>query len=456
MVEMPPTRYAVTSDAVHVAYQVWGEGPDLVMVPGFISHLDMLWQSPEYAAMARRLGEFARVITLDKRGTGLSDRPTELPDADRRMQDLMAVMDAAGSHQATLFGVSEGGAMCILFAATHPERMRSLVLFGAYATTVAGPDHPDGVPVETIDAIGQTFEAQWGTGVALASFAPSMAEDPQARQWWAMVQRMSASPAAARALVSSYNLIDVRPALPLVTAPTLVLHRAGDRVVPLSLGEEVHEGIDGSRMVVYPGADHLLATTNWPDVIDEIEEFVTGRAPAVPAARQLATVLLTDIVDSTSHARSVGDARWQATLDAHDDIARREIERHGGRFVHGTGDGLLATFDGPTRAIGAATQIARGSRTIGVRIRAGLHTGEIVERPDGDIAGLAVHVASRIAAEAGPDEILVSRTTTDLVVGSGLSFEDVGQRSLKGLETPQHLFRVAGRGAPRPEPSLAS
>ena len=435
------TRYARTSDGVYVAYQTWGQGPDLLLVPGFISHLELLWESPLYARLNERLGSFARVITFDKRGTGMSDRPPELPDADRRMLDMVAVLDAAQAGPVSVFSISEGAALSVLLSATHPQRVASLALYGGYARPTLGPDHPIGATPQQLETTAALLQEGWGTGVALGAWAPSLADEPAAREWWARLQRMSASPTAARALTLGYNVIDVRPALSLVQAPTLVLHRSGDKVVPVALGRELHEGIPGSRMVEFPGSDHLLPTTNWSQIVDELEELVTGRPAVAEADRFLATVLFTDIVDSTRQLSVVGDGQWQHVLASHDALAHREIERYGGRVVHGTGDGLLAVFDGPSRAIRAAAAITDQVSTLGVQVRAGLHTGEIIQRPDGDLAGLAVHIAARIASEAGADEVLVSTTTADLVVGSNLRFEDAGTHHLKGIDNPTRLLR---------------
>jgi class 3 adenylate cyclase len=435
------TRYARTTDGVYVAYQTWGEGPDLLMVPGFVSHLEVAWESPAVSRVLERLGSFARVITFDKRGTGMSDRPPELPDADRRMLDMLAVLDATGAGPVSLFSVSEGAALAVLLAATHPQRVASLAVYGGYARNTTGPDHPIGVSPERLEAFAQHVQDGWGTGVGLRGWAPSLADDPASREWWARWQRMSASPTAVRALIHSYNLIDVRPAMALVQAPTLILHRTGDLMTPVALGRELHEGIAGSRMVEFPGSDHLLQTTNWAEIVDVLEEFVTGRPAVAEPERFLATVLFTDIVDSTRQLSAVGDQEWQHVLASHDALVRREVERYGGRVVHGTGDGMLAVFDGPSRAVRAAGAITAGVRAVGVRVRAGLHTGEIVERPDGDVAGLAVHLAARVAAQADADEVLVSSTTADLVVGSNLVFDEAGRHQLKGIEGPTRLLR---------------
>lgn len=436
------THYAHTSDGVYVAYQTWGDGPDLLMVPGFISHLELAWESPMYARLYERLGSFARVTTFDKRGTGMSDRPPELPDADRRMLDMLAVMDAAQVDLASVFSMSEGAALAVLLAATHPQRVASLAIYGGYARITSGPDHSLGISPTALDEMARYLEENWGTGVALGAFAPTLADDRAARDFWARLQRMAASPSSASALIHAYNLIDVRPALSLVQAPTLILHRTGDEMSPVALGRELHEGIPGSRLIEFPGADHLLPTTNWSQIVDALEEFVTGSPAMAEPDRFLATVLFTDIVDSTRELAKRGDDDWQHVLASHDNLAGLEIARHGGRIIHGTGDGLLATFDGPSRAIRAATALSAQMHGLGLRVRAGLHTGEIVERSDGDVAGMAVHIAARIAAEAEADEVLVSGTTADLVVGSNLMFEEAGTRQLKGIDGSTRLLRV--------------
>jgi class 3 adenylate cyclase len=342
-------------------------------------------------------------------------------------------MDAVGSAQATIFGVSEGGSMSTLFAASRPDRVTSLVLYGAYASPVKGPDHPIGAEPEKLRAMADLFEERWGDGVALNAWAPSLSKDQGAREWWAQLQRLAASPGAAAQLVASYNLIDIRPALPLVQASTLVLHRTHDRIIPVELGRELAEGIPGSHMVEFPGSDHLLPTTNWREIIDELEEFVTGDAPAAGGDRFLATVVFTDIVSSTEQLTRLGDERWRKVLDEHDRLVQHQVHRFGGRMINSTGDGVVAIFDGPTRAILAARAVSTRAGELGIRIRAGVHTGEILER-GGDIAGLAVHIAARVAGKADADEIFVSRTTAELVVGSELDFEPRGEFALKGVD----------------------
>ena len=434
------TRYAKADDGVHIAYQVFGDGPfDLVMIPGFISHIELAWEDEKIAGSLRRLGSFARVIMFDKRGTGMSDRTERLPDMDRRMLDIEAVMKAASSQQAALLGISEGGPMAILFAAAHPERTRALLLLGTYARITACPGYPIGLPAEQIIRFAEYLLPRWGTGVGLSAWAPSAARDLAAREHFARLQRLAASPGAAMALFSSFIDIDVRPALPLVDAPMLVLNRVGDRMVPLALGSYLAAHIEGARHVEIPGTDHFWWTENSGQIIDQIEEFLTGTRSAPGANRVLASVLFTDIVDSTRRAAELGDEEWGLLLDRHDSLAERQVERHGGRLIKSTGDGILATFDGPARSVRCAQAISNGAQVLGLQVRAGVHTGEVELRGD-DVAGLGVNIASRIEALAQPGEVLVSRTVTDIVVGSGLDFDDRGNHQLRGVPGQWQLF----------------
>jgi class 3 adenylate cyclase len=438
----PETHYAKADDGVHIAYQVFGSGPfDLVVVPGFISHLELAWEDEAMAHVLHRLGSFSRVIMFDKRGTGMSDRTERLPDTDRRMLDIEAVMHAAGSEQAALLAVSEGGPMAILFAAAHPERTRALVLLGTYARITSCPDYPIGISAEELYAFAQYIEPDWGTGVGLSAWAPSVAHNPQARASFARMQRLASSPGAAMALLTSYMEIDVRAALPLVHAPTLVLHRAGDLMVPVDHGRYLVEQIDGAHLVEIPGTDHFWWTQGADQIVDEAEEFLTGVRSAPEPDRVLASVLFTDIVDSTRRAAELGDSAWRLLLNQHDALAGRQIERHGGRLVKTTGDGVLATFDGPGRSVRCARAMRDGAQALGLELRAGVHTGEVELRAD-DIAGLAVNIAARIEALAQPGEVLVSRTVTDLVVGSGLEFDDRGEHDLKGVPGRWQVFAV--------------
>jgi class 3 adenylate cyclase/alpha-beta hydrolase superfamily lysophospholipase len=437
---MPVTHYAKANDSVHIAYQVFGSGPfDLVVIPGFISHVELVWEEEAVAQALLRLGTFARVIMFDKRGTGMSDRTERLPDIDRRMLDIEAVMHAAGSEQAALFAVSEGGPMAILFAAAHPERTRALVLWGSYARITARPDYQIGIPTEQLYGFAQYLEPEWGTGVGLSAWAPSVADDPRARALFARMQRLASSPGAAVALLTSYLDIDVRSALPLVHAPTLVLHRTGDRMVPLAHGRYVADHIDDARLMEVPGTDHFWWTQNAGLIVDEAEEFLTGSRSVSEPDRVLASILFTDIVDSTRRASDLGDRAWRLLLNQHDALAERQIERHGGRLVKTTGDGVLAMFDGPARSVRCAQAISSGAQALGLELRAGVHTGEVECRGD-DIAGIGVNIAARIEALAQPGEVLVSRTVTDLVAGSGLEFHQRGEHDLKGVPGRWQVF----------------
>ncbi len=375
---------------------------------------------------------------FDKRGTGMSDRTDRLPDVDRRMLDIEAVMQATGSEEAALLAVSEGGPMAIFFAAAHPERTRALVLLNTYARITSCPDHPIGIPAEQLHRFALYLEPDWGTGVGLSAWAPSVAHDPRARESFARVQRLASSPGAAMALLTSYMEIDVRAALPLVHAPTLVLHRTGDRMVPLAHGQYVAEHMDGARLVEVPGTDHFWWTENTDQILDEVEEFLTGARSVPEPDRMLASVVFTDIVDSTRRAAELGDSAWRRLLNQHDALAERQIERHGGRLVKTTGDGILATFDGPARSVRCARAISNGAQALGMEIRAGVHTGEVERRGD-DIAGIGVNIAARIEALAQAGEVLVSRTVTDLA-GSDLEFEDRGEHDLKGVPGRWQVF----------------
>jgi class 3 adenylate cyclase len=441
-VETPVTRYAKADDGAHIAYQEFGEGPfDLVVIPGFVSHVEMVWEDDALARFFRRLASFCRVIDFDKRGTGMSDRTERLPDIDRRMLDIEAVMNAAASEQAALFAVSEGGPMALLFAAAHPERTRSLALWGTYARITWAPDYDIGMPAADLYGAAEHVETGWGTGIGLGAWAPSLAGDPQAREMFGRLQRQAASPGAAMALMSSYMDIDVRAALPLVHAPTLVLHRIGDRMVTVPHGRYLAEHIEGARLVEVEGRDHFWWTEGADEILDEIEEFLTGSRSVAEPDRVLATVLFTDIVDSTVTAARLGDRDWKHVLDRHDALAARQLARHGGQLVKTTGDGILATFDGPARAVRCARAIGEGARSLDISVRAGVHTGEVERRGD-DVAGLGVHLAQRVSSLAAPDQVLVSRTVVDLVVGSGLDFADHGEHQLKGVPGTWHLFSV--------------
>ena len=432
--DLPATQYAKSGD-VYVAYQIFGSGPiDLVFVPGWISHLDLWWDSPVTARWLKRFGQFARVIMFDKRGTGLSDRGG-LPNMDQRMDDIRAVMDAAGSKRAAVLGISEGGSLAALFAASHPGRCQSLVLHGAFAKFTSWfPTQDD------LDAFSDYIREKWGSGDNMATFSPSRKEDQAYRMWWARRERAAASPSTALALMKMNSEIDISGILSAVRVPTLVIHRTDDAVVDIDGGRQLAELIAHAQFFESPGSDHVPWTGDDVDAIAEkIEEFLTGSKPAASIDRVLATVLFTDIVASTEKAESLGDRRWKELLGAHDDIVRREFIRFRGNEIKSLGDGFLATFDGPARAAHCALSIIEAIRLLGIEIRAGIHTGE-VELQESDVSGVAVHVAARIVGQAATGECLVSRTVKDLVAGAELKFTERGKQQLKGLSEPMELF----------------
>jgi class 3 adenylate cyclase/dienelactone hydrolase len=437
-----PTRYAKSGD-VSLAYQVVGEGPiDVVLVLGFATHLELQWDSPPFAHFFERISSFSRLIVFDKRGTGLSDPVAEAPTLEQRIDDVRAVMDAAGSERAVLFGVSEGGPMSVLFAATHPERASELVLYGAMGRTTEAPDYPWAAPAEALRESAAEFIAPyWGVDAEamVELFAPSFAGQPDAVDFTARMERSAASPAMVQQLFDMFLDIDVRAVLPTIHVPTLVLHRHGDRVVNRRAGEVLAAQIPGARFVELPGIDHLPWAGDAESVLGEIEEFLTGARSTPEPDRVLATVMFTDIVGSTERASALGDARWRALLSAHQTAVRRELERFRGREVKTLGDGYLATFDGPARAIRCGQAIAEAARSAGLEVRIGLHSGE-VEVMDEDVGGIAVHIAARVGALAGAGEVLVSSTVKDLVAGSGIAFVDRGTRELKGISDEWRLF----------------
>lgn len=434
--DAPETRYA-KSDDMHIAYQVAGSGPlDLVIVPGATSNLDLSWENSSQAHYYSRLAKFSRLIRFDKRGTGLSDRMSGIATLEGRMDDVRAVMDAVGSQRAAIFGGSEGGAMSILFAATYPERTRALVLYGSFA------QYPGLVraPGQLEAAIGR-IERNWGTGESLRRMAPSLADDKGALRTWARFERLSASPSAVIAIRQMNWDIDIRHVLPAIRVPTLVLHRSGDLVVSVEAGRYLAGQIPDAKYVELPGIDHLPFIGDADRLVDEIEEFLTGSRHETEPERVLATVLFTDIAESTKHAAELGDRRWRALLDQHDQAVREQIGRFRGREIRYLGDGFLATFDGPARAARCASAIVQRCQLLGIAVRSGLHTGEI-ELIRNDIGGIAVHIAARVASTAQPGETLVSSTVRDLVAGSGLRFVDRGRHALRGLPEHVHLYSV--------------
>ncbi len=433
-------KYARSGD-VHIAYRVFGDGPlDLVLIPGTLSHADLYWEFPLNQYLLKRLTSFARVIVFDKRGQGLSDRVAE-QTLEERIGDVRAVMDAAKSRRATIHGWSEGGSMSLMFSATYPERTSSLVLCGSFASIKA---EPWAVDQEQWARFLRQVETHWGEGVLVPINAPSRRDDEAFVQWFGRLERASASPGAVLALMRANYEIDVRHVLPAIQAPTLILHRVGDRTVPVEAGRYLAQHIRGAKYVELPGDDHLLQAFDQETLdllIDEIEEFVTGARPGPEPDRALVTVMFTDIVSSTERAVAVGDRRWRELLDGYVGLARRQLERFRGREVDVAGDGLFAIFDGPARAIRCACAIRDAVRQLGLEVRAGLHTGEC-EVTGAKVSGIAVHTGARVAAAARPQEVLVSATVKDLVSGSGIQFDDRGSHVLKGVPGDWRLFAV--------------
>jgi pimeloyl-ACP methyl ester carboxylesterase/class 3 adenylate cyclase len=438
---VPPQTHYACSGEVSIAYQVVGDGPfDLVFVPGFVSHLDLQWADPRIARFLEKLASFSRLILFDKRGTGLSDPVAAPAPLEARMDDVRAVMDAAGSERAALFGLSEGGPMSVLFAATYPERTRALILCGTFPTASTDPaENPAGQ--RGVDAIQRAIAAaqDWGEGRTLAIMAPSAGSERD-RIGRGIFERSAASPRMAQLLLKMVVDTDVRDLLPGIRVPTLVLHRA-EEFIPVENARYMADRIPGARLVVLPGADHIPFYGDAAGYAEEIEEFLTGARHAAVSDRVLTTVMFTDIVGSTERAAALGDARWRELVGRHDELVRVELERHRGREVKSMGDGFLATFDGPARGIRCARAIADQVRSLDIRVRAGLHTGEC-ELIGDDIRGMAVNIGARIGALAGADEVLVSSTVKDLVVGSGISFSDRGTHELKGVPDKWRLFAI--------------
>jgi class 3 adenylate cyclase len=436
--ELPVTRYAMSGD-VSIAYQVMGEGPiDLLIVPGSISHIEFLHEFPGYTGFLRRLSAFARVVTFDKRGQGLSDRVYDSTSLEARMDDVRAVMDGVGSERAVLMGFSEGSAMSALFAATYPERVSHLLLFGGFVrfNDLFGTADPEKVITAGLKG--------WGNGTNAIRSLVSRAEDPELLGRFAKLERLAASPGGQKAFALANTQIDVGPILSAVRVPTLVMHRRTDPRIPVALGRDFAARMPGSTYIEYPDGDHLFWTGDIDTLLGDIEEFVTGHreAAADDLDRVLATVLFTDIVDSTRSAAEMGDKAWRRLLDSHDQLAKQTVEKHRGILVKSTGDGILATFDGPARAVRCALAFGTAARQIGLPLRAGLHTGEIEIRGR-DIGGIAVHAAARVMAQSGASEVLVSRVVTDLVAGAGLRFSGRGSHELKGLPGNWELFAAS-------------
>jgi len=442
-VTAPPIRYATNGD-IHLAYQTIGDGPrDLVLVQGAITNLEVLWDIPEYRTYCEQLASFSRLILFDKRGMGLSDR-VRVGTLEERMDDARAIMDDAGSESAVLMGVSEGGPMSMLFAATYPERTQALVLCGAEVKEETTEDWPWGESTREQSDEYLTIEnvlERWGKGAALGYFAPSRKDDERLREQFGRLQVQSASPHDALAFMAMAFEIDVRHVVPSINTPTLILHRTGDGVCHVENARWLARNIRGARYVELPGADHI-PWIDGDDMMEEIREFLTGvREPEEPD-RVLATVLFTDLVGSTDRAQDLGDRRWKETLERHNEIVRHDLTRFRGREIDTAGDGFFATFDGPARAIRCARSIVERVRTAGLEVRAGLHTGE-VELAGDAVRGIAVHTGARVAAQAQAGEVLVSQTVKDLVAGSGIEFEDRGARELKGIPGEWRLYAVS-------------
>ncbi|MGH6678142.1 MAG: adenylate/guanylate cyclase domain-containing protein [Bradyrhizobium sp.] len=435
--DLPTTRYALSGD-VNIAYQTMGTGPvDIIMVPGFVSHIEFMHELIGYTAFLRRLSTFAHVVTFDKRWQGLSDRISNAPSLEQRMDDVRAVMDAIGSMRAVVMGFSEGCAMSALFAATYPERVSQLVLFGGFAVAAA----PRSTALE--ERVARIVKA-WGTGDMINTVIPSQAGNPHALSQFGKLERFSASPGTVKALWFLNAQIDVRSILPAAQVPTLVLHRRTDARVPIELGRNLAAEIPNARFIEYPDGDHAFWSGNTEPLVGDIEEFVTGHRDSlsVDVERVLATVLFTDVVDSTRSAAAMGDHAWRRALDSHDQLGRQVVERHRGTLVKTTGDGILATFDGPGRAVRCALAFGIAANQIGLPLRAGLHTGEIEIRGR-DVGGIAVHAAARVMAQSQSGEVLVSRVVTDLVAGAGLKFAERGSHELKGLPGRWDLFAAS-------------
>lgn len=439
---MPDTRYARAGED-HIAYQTVGDGPrDIIFMSAWFSHVDGRWEEPRFAAMLRRLAAMGRLIVFDKRGSGASD-PLAAPEPtwEDWADDIRAVLDAAGSERATVVGVGDSGPLAILFAATQPQRVTSLVLINTGARLVQGPDYPWGLRADEVQDFLRRTRETWGTGGIVDVFSPSGASDQRYSQWWARYQRMGASPGRSTAMARLVFAVDVRNVLSTLHVPTLVIHRKEFRFFPVELGRYLGEHIAGAKYVEVPGADGFVYLGDSDSILSEVEEFVTGTRRAPDTDRVLATVLLTDMVGSTDLAARLGDHRWRAVLDTHDEIVRGQLEQFRGRLHRATGDGVLASFDGPARGVRCAQALRDLLHDAGIDIRSGLHAGEIELRGT-EIGGIAVHIAARISAEASSGEILCSSTVKDLVTGSDLAFVDRGRRQLKGVPEEWQVYAV--------------
>jgi class 3 adenylate cyclase len=445
MVRMPTTQYVTAADNARIAYQVVGSGPsDIVLLPT-VGCVDLMWDEPSFAYALDRLSHMGRLICLDYRGSGASDNitPGTTPTAESWMEDIRAVLNAVGSQQATLIINVPVGFMALLFAATYPEQTRGLVLINTSACWLRDEDYSFGGTPDDLTSLITLAEERWGKGAFADIYAPSRIGDESFRLWAGRYERLSWSPGMVAPIMRWFRTFDMRPILPAIRVPTLVLHRKDNQMSPLAAGQYLAEHIADAQLRVFPGTDSWFFTQDVDGLLDEVEEFITGARPVAVHDRVLATVLFTDVVGSTEHASRLGDAKWTRLLDEHDAVVRRELERHRGQRVNPTGDGILATFDGPARAIRCAKAIAESVKGLGLEIRAGLHTGEIELRGD-DIGGIAVHIGQRVSTLAQPTEVLVSSTVKDLVIGSGIEFSDRGEYELKGVPGPWRLFAVKG------------
>ncbi len=439
---MPETRYARRGDD-YIAYQTVGNGPpDILFMSAWFSHVDGRWEEPRFAAMLNRIATMGRLIVFDKRGSGASD-PLAVPEPSWEdwADDISAVLQAAGSEKATVIGVGDSGPLAMLFAATQPHRVTSLVLINTGARLVQGLDYPWGLTGDEVENFLRRTRETWGTGGISDIFSTSASSDDRYRQWWARYQRMGSSPGRSTTMARLVFAVDVRNVLSTIHVPTLVIHRKDFRFFPVELGRYLGEHIANAKYVELPGADGFIYLGDTDAVLSEVEEFVTGARRAPDADRILATILLTDMVGSTDRAARIGDQRWRAVLDTHDDIVRGQLKQFRGRLHRATGDGVLATFDGPARGIRCAQSLRDALREAGIDIRSGLHAGEIELRGE-EIGGIAVHIAARIEAEAESGEILCSSTVKELVTGSDLAFVDRGRRQLKGVPQEWQIYAV--------------
>lgn len=441
--ENPDTHYAMSGD-INIAYQTFGQGKqNLVLIPGWASHVELAWNQPEHAAFLRKIATFCRITVLDRRGTGLSDPVSSAPTIEERMDDVRAVMDDAGLETAAIFGISEGGPMAMVFAAAFPERTEALLLFGTFARLAHGEDYEIGLPSEAGKKFLKAIDDYWGQGKSAKIFAPSRANDPAFVKTWAQFERNSMGRGTARQLMGLNYETDVRDVLPMIRVPTQVLHRVGDTAVPLKFGQYISEQIPGAKLVELEGDDHYFANGDTETLIAEVEEFLTGERTAPTPDRILTTVMFADIVQSTERAVDIGDRAWKHLLEQYYAVARKKLGQHNGRELDNAGDGFFASFDGPARAVRCGLELQQGMTPLGLQLRVGVHTGECEIFGD-KLSGIAVHLGARIAGKAQPGEVLVSSTVKDLTVGSGIDFGERGEHSLKGVPGEWRLFQAQG------------